>query len=411
MNVNPKYNLAQCEERIKRARVFIMRHKTFCAFSGVLSCGPITLDESLNPPTAATNGWGHKFHPAFVASLNDKQLRFLMLHEAMHAAYRHLRVWKNLWEEDAHRTNVAADLFVNTALFDMDNGEGFIEMPPGDLKPDAKWRGKSVGQIWHMLPTQPPKQQGGGGNGEGEDSDEGEGSGHGGFDSHDFEDADVDAQTEQARATQINRALRQGEMLARRRRGTGKGGSHAVIEDLLTPKVPWQDELREFVREVCQGRDESTWARPNRRYIGSDTYMPSMYSEKMGDLVVGFDTSGSCFSSDVLTRFVSELKAAIDAVQPDRVRVVCWDWGVQSDQTFDGDSFDVPKLQIRGGGGTNGAVLFDLLKSEPNYRPQAVINFTDGEFLWPEAYDVPTLWVVTERGITAPWGRTITMEV
>jgi len=397
---DPKYNLAQCEERLKRARVAIMRHKTFCAFSGVLSCGPITLDESLNPPTAATDGWGHKFHPAFVASINDKQLRFLMLHEAMHAAYRHLRVWKNLWDKDPHRTNVAADLFVNTALFDMDNGEGFIEMPPGGLKPDAKWRGKSVWQIWHMLP-----QQEGGGNGEG---DEGEGSG---FDSHDFEGAGVDAQTEQARATQINRALRQGEMLARRRRGAGKGSSHAVIEDLLTPKVAWQDELREFVREVCQGRDESTWARPNRRYLSSDIYMPSMYSEKMGDIVVGFDVSGSCFSSDVLTRFVSELKAAIDAVKPERVRVVCWDWDVQSDQTFDGGSFDVPQLQIRGGGGTNGAVLFDLLKSEPNYRPQAVINFTDGGVGNWGSYDVPTLWVITERGITAPWGRTITMEV
>lgn len=391
------------EDRLKRARIAIMKHPKFCAFSGVLSCGSMTLDASINPPTACTDGWSHKFHPDFVNTLNEPQLRLLMLHEAVHAAYRHLRVWRHLWKEDRKRTNIAADHFVNLALILMDAKEGFIEMPKVGVQPNMKYKGWSVEQIYRDLMQQ---QEQSGGDGEGEDE------GEGGFDEHDFDGAsDASDDLENARAQEMSRALRQGEMLARRRRGKGAGGTDALIEDLLAPKVDWREQLREFVREICQGRDESTWSRPNRRYIGAGMYMPGMYSEKMGDLVVGFDTSGSCFEKGTVTRFVSELKAAVEAVCPERIRVICWDWGIRTDQSFEGVNFDVPELKIRGGGGTDGGSLFRHLKSEPGYRPQAVINFTDGEVGDWGSYDVPTLWVITTRGIRAPWGQSIHMEV
>lgn len=392
-------NITKIDDRIKKARVSIMRHPKFCAFSGVLSCGELTLDAALNPPTACTDGYNIRFHPGFVDSLDDPELRLLMLHEAVHAAYRHLHVWKALSKIDARLANVAMDYFVNLALIDMDASEGFVRMPKVGIQPEPKYRGWSVDKIFRDLQQQQQSGKGGAGDGEG-------------MDSHDWDAAgEASAETEQARAIEIDRALRQGEMLARKMRGKGKGGTDALIEDLLAPKVDWAEQLREFVRETCQGRDESTWARPNRRYLGMDMLMPGMHSEKMNALVVGFDTSGSCFEPGTVTRFVSELKAAVEAVHPESIRVVCWDYGIQSDQTFDEASFDVPAVKIRGGGGTDGAALFDHLKKEPAYRPQAVINFTDGHVGSWGSYDVPTLWVVTEKGITAPWGQTIHMSV
>lgn len=394
-------NITKIEDRIKRARIAIMKHPKFCAFSGVLSCGTMELKDTLNPPTAATDGWNHWFHPAFVDSLTDPELRLVMLHEAVHAAYRHLRVWKALWKENRQLTNIAADHFVNLSLVLMDAGEGFITMPKIGIQPNMKYKGWSVEQIYRDLLQQAKQDPNGGAPGDGE-----------GFDEHDFDAAgEHSEEIEKARTQEIDRALRQGEMLARKRRGQGAGGTSALIDDLLEPKVDWREQLREFVRETCQGRDESTWSRPNRRYIGMDAYMPSMHSEKMGELVIAFDTSGSCFDRGTVTRFVSELKAAVDAVSPERVRVVCWDWGIRSDQSFDGTSFDVPNLEIRGGGGTDGASLFNHLKSEPGYRPQAVINMTDGFVGDWGSYDVPTLWVITSKGIQAPWGRSLYMEV
>jgi predicted metal-dependent peptidase len=143
-----------------------------------------------------------------------------------------------------------------------------------------------------------------------DDPSGGDGEGDGaGMDEHDWDGAgEATPEQVQARAQEIDRALRQGEMLAKKR-GDGAGNSDGIIGDLLAPKVDWREQLRDFVREQCQGRDESTWRRPNRRYMAQDIYMPSSISERVGELVVGFDTSGSCFSGTVIQKFVAELPA------------------------------------------------------------------------------------------------------
>jgi len=380
-------------DKIKKAKVSILRHPRFCAFSGVISCGKTTIDPNLNPPTACTNGFDYRFHPGFVDSLTDPQLRLLILHEAVHSACKHLIMWKALWKRDRRLTNVAADHFVNLALMDMDKDEGFLAMPAVGIQPEPKYRGWNVEQIFNALLQEqqdnPGKPQAGDG-----------------MDDHDWEGAEeVPAEVQEARAKEIDRALRQGEMLAKKR-GQGAGNSDGIIGDLLQPKVDWREQLRQFVTEQCQGRDESTWRRPNKRYIGDGTYMPSSISESVGPLVLGIDTSGSCFDSGTVTRFVSELQAIVDTVNPESIRVVCWDWEVRTDQTFEQSQFDVPSLKVRGGGGTSGDVLFDHLRKQ-QARCSAVIQFTDGEFTWPAPYDTPTLWVITNRNITAPWGATI----
>lgn len=380
-------------DKIKKAKISIMRHPRFCAFSGVMSCGTTTVDATINPPTACTNGLNYKYHPDFVASLTEPQLRLLILHECVHVAGKHLHMWKRLWKRDRMLTNIAADHFVNLALMDMDKGEGFLAMPSIGVQPNPKYRGMNIEQIFNDLLQNPPPSGGGGGSGGGD--------GDGGLDGHEWEDAELS----DAQAQEIDRALRQGEMLARKR-GNGTGNQDGVIGDLLAPKVDWREQLREFVQEQCQGRDESSWRKPSRRYLSSDIYMPSAISETMGPLVVGIDTSGSCFSGDTVTRFVSELKAVVDSVQPESVRVICWDWEVRTDQTFDSGEFDVPSLKIRGGGGTRGDVLFEHLAKTPGAKPSAIIQFTDGEFSWPNPCNTPTLWVLTEKH-TAPWGRSI----
>lgn len=375
-------------DKIKKAKVSIMRHERFCAFSGVIACGRLTIDDTLNPPTAATNGIDYIYHPDFVDSLTEPELRLVILHEAVHAAGKHLFMWKALWKVDKQLTNIAADHFVNLALMDMDKGEGFLAMPKIGIQPEPKYRGWNIEQIFRDLQSNAKSKQ-----------DQG-------HDTHDWDGANaLTPEQQEAQAKEIDRALRQGEMMARKR-GQGKGNADGIVGELLATKVDWREQLREFVQAQCQGRDESTWRKPSRRYIGDDVYMPSSVSETMGPLVVGIDTSGSCFDGGTVTRFVSELQAVIDAVSPESVRCVCWDWEVRTDQTFDQGGFDVPALKIRGGGGTDGGVLFDYLKDK-QAQPAAVINFTDGEFSWPQPYGVPTLWVITNKRITAPWGTTI----
>lgn len=392
-------------DRIKKSHVAIMRHKQFCAYAGLLACGKVTVTEDI--PTACTDGWNVKYNPTFVDGLTDAQLNLLVLHEATHKAYRHLHTWKPLWDEDAQLANIAADHFVNLALVNMDGGAGFVKMPDVGVQPDQKYRNWSVRQIFDDLKQNPPPDGGGGGGG-GENPDDPDGGG--GFDQHDWKNATSGSPAEQdAQGEEIQRAMRQGEIMRRKLQGKGSGNSDGVFGDLLTPKVDWRKVLRDFITETCAGRDESSWRRPNRRYLSEDVYMPTMLGTTMTELVIGFDTSGSCFGTEEMTRFVSEVATIIGEIKPSKCHVVYWDSSVRGHQTFEDGQFAVQSLKPRGGGGTDGSVLFDYLH-EKRINPQAIVQFSDGYVgSWGRS-DWPTLWALTTN-LSAPYGTTIHLEV
>ena len=383
------------QDRIKKAHIAIMQHKVFCAYSGILACGKVKVGDDV--PTAATNGWDVIYNPDFIEKQmkSDPELRFLILHEAQHKAYRHLQVWHALHEEDAQLANIAADHFVNLSLVDMDNGEGFIKMPSVGIQPDPKYRGWSVKHIFEDL-----KQEGGGkGSGDGE-----------GMDEHDWANATSgDPTTDQEKANEIQRAIRQGEIVRRKMQGKGAGNADGVFGDLIQPKIDWKKVLRDFITETCAGRDESSWRKPNRRFLSYDVYMPSMVGTTMTELVIGFDTSGSCFGGDEMTAFVSNIKTIIEDIKPTKTHVIYWDTEVAGHQTFEEGQFAVQNLQPKGGGGTDGKVLFDYLRDN-NINPQAIVQFTDGYVGDWGNTNVPTLWAIT-TDMVAPFGTTIRVEV
>lgn len=389
------------QDRIKRAHIAIMQHKKFCAYSGVLACGKVTVDDSV--PTAATDGWNVRYNPEFIAEhmKSDPQLRFLVLHEATHKAYRHMAVWKALHEENHMLANVAADHFVNLSLQDTDAGEGFVKMPDVGIQPEPKYRGWSVKQIYDDLKQQMQEQEQ---EGRGQGGDEG-------MDEHDWDGnpANGDAAKEQEQANEIQRAIRQGEIMRKKLQGKGAGQSDGVFGDLLAPKVNWRQVLRDFITETCAGRDESSWRKPNRRFLADDVYMPSMVGTTVTELVIGFDTSGSIFGGDEMTRFVSEIATIIEQVKPSKCRVIYWDTAVVGEQVFEDGQFAVQNLKIKGGGGTDGSVLFEHLRAN-NIKPDAIVQFTDGYVGdWGHS-DVPTLWTITSD-IVAPFGTTIHLDV
>ena len=381
-------------DRIKKAKISIMRHKKFCAYSGIIACGDWIIDDSI--PTAYTDGWGARFNSKFVTELTDPQLRLLLLHEATHSAYNQLTVWRSLWEENKLLTNIAADHFVNLSLMDTDAGEGFIKMPEKGIQPEARFRGMSVKQIFDLLKDEQPPQEASGEPGDGMDQHDWEGAGKG------------DPKEQQARAEEIQHALRQGELLAKKKIGKGAGGADGVFSDLLTPKVNWRQVLREFVTENCAGRDESSWQRPNRRFLADDIYLPSLVGMTMAELVVVFDTSGSCFGGDDMARFVTELGTVIEQVKPGKCHVLYTDTQVAGHQVFEDGQFAVQSLKVKGGGGTNLPVAFDYCK-EKNINPTACVILTDGDTPFGNPPGYPVLWASTSKGRHSPWGTNISI--
>ena len=398
------------EQRLTKAVVSIMGNPKYIYLAGVLMIGERDVVDDPSIPTACTNGRDEFYGREFLSKLNDAELRFLVLHEVYHKLFRHLTTWKHLYMQDAHLANVACDYVINLKIVDDNYADGFATMT-GELVNgcyDRKYVGMDTAQVYNLLRKDQPQGGGrSGGDGDPEDGDgtpeNGSGSlpnGHEPFDAHDWDGAqEMTADEQRDLAREIDEAVRQGALVAGK---MGSGGDRG-LEELLEPQVDWREVLREFVQTTCTGSDYSTYRRPNRRYLSSGIYMPSGVSEKVGELVVAIDTSGSIQQPEV-TAFLSEVKAICDTVRPDKVRLLYWDTTVCGDETYDTHELEtlIQSTKIKGGGGTDVDCVTEYIREE-SINAQAAIVLTDGDLYggWGQ-WTMPVLWCVIDNKHKVP---------
>jgi predicted metal-dependent peptidase len=179
---------------------------------------------------------------------------------------------------------------------------------------------------------------------------------------------------------------------------------------MLEPQVNWREMLREFVKTICSGKDASSWRRPNRRFLSSGIYMPTLISERVGHIVIGIDTSGSIGGRE-LNEFLSEVKGIAEEVTPERVDLLYWDSEVAGHEQYDASNVAsiIDSTKPRGGGGTSPSCVTDYMKQNA-IKPECVIMLTDGYVGndWGGEWDAPVIWAVC-GGNTAvsPVGKTV----
>jgi predicted metal-dependent peptidase len=376
------------EQRLSKAVVDIMGSPRYVALAGVLMIGSRAVDDKVK--TACTNGRDEMYGRAFIESLSDPELRFLVLHECYHKLYRHLTTWRHLYNDNAQLANMACDYVINIKLTD-DNTDGFAVMPKVGLL-NAKYRGMDSAQVYKLLKQDQDDSDDEDGEGEGSGDSGGDGPSGTGLDDHDWEGAQK-LSPEQAKelARDIDEAIRQGALAAGK---LGSGGDR-MFEDLLRTKIDWREALREFISTTCTGSDYSTWRRPNRRFVSSGYYMPSGVSEQVGELVIAIDTSGSIGGQE-LARFLGEVKGICDQVKPEVVRLLYWDTEVCADEKYVGAEVEnlVNSTKPAGGGGTTVECVPEYM-TQHGVKPQAVVVLTDGYLggSWG-TWACPVLWCI-----------------
>ena len=390
------------EQRVQKAVIDIMAKERYRALGGVLMIGERRVEtDPAKCPTAYTNGKDEVYGADFIADLNDRQLRFLILHEVYHKLYRHLTTWKHLYDQNPQLANMACDYVINIKLADDNEQDKFATMD-GKLEVgclSTKYRGWDSAQVYYDL-----KQGNNSGQSDGQSMPNGKPSG--GFDEHGWDEAqDMTAEEQRELAREIDEAIRQGALVAGK---TGSGGDRDLV-DLLQPQVDWREVLREFVQNTCAGSDYSTWRRPNRRYIGAGVYMPSGISEQIGEIVVAIDTSGSIGARE-LGAFLAEIKSVADTVHPEAIRILYWDTEVCGDERYVGDEADniVQSTKPKGGGGTDVRCVPQYIQDN-QIKAQAVIVLTDGYLYggWGE-WQHPVLWTVLDNKNAQPdVGKTV----
>lgn len=372
------------EQRLHRTHVALMSHKKFILMSGVLVSGDVTVKDS-GIKTARTDGLNVEYSREFINNLNDKELAFLVLHENWHKAYKHLLIWKDLHDIDHKVANRACDYVINLQIKKYDPNGEICVMPEGGLM-DERFDGMDTRQVFDILMRE--KEEGGECGG-GEEDD---------FDEHDWEEAKSwDKEKIKEVEKKIDQALRQGEVLLKKKGDAGGVGDRAFGE-LLNPKIDPYELLREYMISTCSNRCDSSWRRPSRRFISQDIYMPTQISEAMDSIVLAIDTSGS-ISDRELKRFLTESAHLCKVVSPLKVHVLYWGTDVCKHEIYEQE--DVLSIADStkpvGGGGTDPTCVANYMRNH-NVTAQVVVVLTDGYIgkVTAEAWSgmPPTVWLV-----------------
>lgn len=341
-------------------------------------------------PTAGTNGSWVRYNPAFCDPLTDEELFGLVLHEACHIVLMHM--WRRE-NRDPAIWNYANDAIINQYIRSRS-----WKLPAGGVHLNWVREEHSSEYVYEKLKENPPPpKKGGSGSGDG-DSDSPQPNA-GGFDgSGDIEDAIDEAGRADMQASIIAAAQMAKEC------GHGSSLIDRVLDSVGPANVRWQDVLRSMLTETSAS--DYTYMRPSRRFIGQGLYLPSLRTEALGGLAVGFDTSGSMGPREC-NQIAAELQAIVDDMRPAFVEVVYCDYQVTHVERFEAD--EPLKLHPKGGGGTRFKPVFDHIDESGEYYA-GMVFFTDMEGNLDECVEpsFPVIWADIGRSHpAAPFGTRV----
>lgn len=378
-------------QRIQAANIDCMRHPQYALLSGVICMGKSEVSKTI--PTAATNGRDKKYGEAFIQPLNRKQLRYLVLHENFHVALKHCILYRRETKAMPRLANIAQDYVVNALIEELDPNFTFVERPTQTLLIDRKYFGWSFPQVLNDLLKQGRKEPDKDGNGGGYDFDEP-------LDVHEDPVFD-DAEDEQQHSKNVDDANRQGEMLARKLAGKGKGGRD-IFGTAKERTTNYVEAMQDWLVSVCSGDENSRFCPPNKRMLASGYIMPSHFNETVGELILAPDTSGSM--SPYYRLIFGEIVRMLSQVRPEAVRILWWDNEVCGDQVFKPVDYEqiATLLKPQGGGGTTPQVVVDYILHH-KINAKAIVWLTDG-YLGCDTPNtpMPSLWGVVENETFVP---------
>ena len=172
--------------------------------------------------------------------------------------------------------------------------------------------------------------------------------------------------------------------------GRAPGAIEETVRGAHASTLDWRSLLRRYMTDAV--KSDYSWSVPNRRFIDSGLYLPSIRSEGIDAIAVIVDTSGS-LPAETLAAFWAELREVAVEIRPGRVVVLQVDAAVQDAAEYAPDELP-DEIVVRGRGGTDFRPGFEWL-DEQGIRPGVCLYFTDMECSrYPETEPVfPTIWV------------------
>lgn len=347
--------------RLEATRVRLINQLPFI---GGLSLGmPVELTDRY--PIAATDGVTVFFNPVAVELMSGSDLLFIYAHELCHKAMMH--PWRRGHRKPG-KWNRAADYVINGDL--VKSGLTMPKSFPGLY--DTRYVGMFSEQVYDLLPDQPDDDR---------------------YD--DCLDAPPDAHEVEAQLD-VMQSARAAKMM-----GDRSATVDRVLEEATDTVVNYYALMRRFITE--RSDSDYVFSRPNRRFIYQGLYLPSLYSEELGEIGIGVDTSASIINRE-LGEYFKDVNSITDDVRPSKVWVFYCDAKVKRVDCFARGERVIPTPV--GGGGTSFTPVFNEVQRR-GLNLKCLLYFTDLEGSFPSAPpSYPVMWLTKSRS-AAPFGETV----
>lgn len=348
-------------DRVKSA-VFLNRNAAFLAS---LMC-QLKFEFRDDVNTMATNGSQILIGTQFFKETSEQDLTFILVHELWHVALMH-----NLRRGTRNPKifNIAADYVVNLKAY-----EDMGYRPQGALY-NQQYEGMSVEEVYDLLIDE----------------------------NQDEEDVDIDlieptdSTEQQSQATRVQKAC----AIAK---ASGLLDAHVEkqIAKFLKPRVNWKVLLKKYLTDQID--TDSSWSRPNRRYLSQGMYMPAQLplEGRLEHLMFFLDTSGSISDTEV-TQFLSEIKTIQSDLVPKKLTLVQFDTTIKDIQVLKEGEFP-DAFNVKGRGGTSLKYVRELIEKE---KPTCTVIFSDLDCKPMDPVDSPIIWIIINSENTASFGKQI----
>jgi predicted metal-dependent peptidase len=379
--------MARQVTKLEKAKAQIVLDHPF--FASILLKYPLV--ERKDIPTLAVDQRGQIYYnPDFVESLPVPQIVWGLCHEVMHRVGQHaLRKGRR----DHGKWNYAGDAWINDTLDQCDVGQRIPNTV--DMKGSAQ---ETVENIYAKLPDGGKGKGKGGGSGGNPMAGDGIGEDilNEGNPPSESEAQEIEARMKIDIAEAAQAAKMKGKL---------PGVLAKIVADTIESKTPWYDILERFMTE--KATFDQSWAKPNRRYMSQDLYMPSMQSQAaMGEVVIQVDISGSV-SMQEIKHYNGHMKRIIEQTRPQKVHVIYTDTDVQKYEAF--EQGEEVEITYHSGGGTHMPSGFNWVNKN-GVEPAAFICLTDGYTDFGTPPDYPVVWCISSKTV-ATHGETVHFEM
>lgn len=325
-----------------------------------------------NPHEAFETNGTHIFVDITLSEhIPEQQLKYIYAHTLLHILLKHPFRMSNR----EHGTwNRSSDIVINLLLSDF---ERVGERPENEVMLE-KFRDKSVEEVYNILY---------------EENEDGEGT----PDDENPQEEKLDLIEEEgdnsAAMEEIDALIVQA-MGAASKQGNIPSSFLEVIKEVIRPKIDLETLLHTYMSESFFDK-ESSFARPNRRFIHQGLYLPGYKREHNRlNLFIALDRSMS-ISNEIFSKFLGIIDSVLRMSADFEVSVIPFDESVDVQNIVRYDAQENrPTIEFaKGNGGTLIEPVFEYLSSHATMESTLMV-LSDGLFKIEKSPEINTLFLV-----------------